>query len=194
MNRPRSRRGFLASVVTTVVVTTGGFEYTSGGPTGPPLDSGTVPADWFACDEVSRPDPDPPDGSTLEPRPYPSSPSSLDHGTVEYVTTFERAYRRNAFLGQYGAAARAVDLRRTDGRVAAVGPSSDPDAVMVAIRYDLTTETGRSSVEPRDRWDVRVVYYVDENVVLRARYHGVAEELRFEPDPRRQGELVACFD
>jgi len=194
MNRPRSRRGLLASVVTTVAVTTGGFEYTSGGPTGPPLDSGTVPADWFECDEVSRPDPEPPDGGTLEPRTYPSSPSSMDVDMVEYVTGFERAYRHNAFLSQYGAAARTVDLRRTDGRATAVGSATTPDAVMVAIRYDLTTGTGRSSTESRDRWDIRVVYYVDENVVLRSQYHGVAEELRFEPDPRTQGELVACFD
>ncbi len=194
MNRPRSRRGLLVSVATTLAVTTGGFEHTAGGSTGPPLDSGTVPADWFACDDVSRPDPDPPDGSTLEPRPYPSSQPSLDADVVEYVTAFERAYRHNAFLDRYGTAARSVDLRRTDGRASAVGAPSNPDAVVAAIRYDLTTETGRSGVEPRDRWDVRVVYYVDENVVLRARYHGVAEELRFEPDPRRQGKLVACFD
>lgn len=194
MNRLRPRRGFLASVVTTVAVTTGGFEYASGGPTGPPLDSGTVPADWFECDDVSRPDPDLPDGAPLEPRTYPSSPSSLTDDMVAYVTAFERAYRHNAFLGQYGAAARTVDLRRTDGRAAPVGAPSDPDAVMVAIRYNLTTGTGRSRADPRDRWDIRVVYYVDENVVLRAQYHGVAEELRFEPDPRQQGELVACFD
>ncbi|WP_435551202.1 hypothetical protein [Natrinema sp. CGMCC1.2065] len=194
MNRLRPRRGFLASVVTTVAVTTGGFEYASDGPTGPPLDSGTVPADWFECDDVNRPDPDPPDDAPLEPRTYPSSPSSLDDTMVEYVTTFERAYQHNAFLGQYGAEARTVDLRRTDGRVAAVGSATNPDAVMVAIRYDLTTGTGRSSVDSRDRWDIRAVYYVDENVVLRSRYHGLAEELRFEPDPRTQGELVACFD
>lgn len=63
----------------------------------------------------------------------------------------------------------------------------------MAILYDVTTRT-RQVRGGRNEWDIRVSYYVDENVVLRARYDGVAEELTFDPDPRTQGDLVACFD
>lgn len=193
MNRPCSRRGLLATVVTTVAVTTGGFEYTSSDSTPPPLESGIVPADRYDCQEVSRPEPEQAETNALQPRTYPSPPSSLVPGAVQYVTAFERAYRQNAFLVQYGSAARTIDLRRKDSRTAAIGSIANPDAVMVTIIYDLTTETGQSA-EPRDRWEIRVVYYVDENVVLRSQYHGIAEELRSEPDPRTHGELVACFE
>ncbi|MFC6768990.1 hypothetical protein [Natrinema soli] len=211
MNRPRSRRALLASVVTTAAVATGGFEHVSNTANRPPLESGSVPADWYDCRSVTRPEPRlSTDDNALEFRTYPSLPSgsgskeagdssdrspppSLVDSAAEYVTEFERAYRQNAFIVQFGNETRTFDLRRSDHRTAAIGSSTNADAVMVAIRYDLTLGTQQSAVDPRDEWDVRVTYYIDENFVLRARYDGVAEDLSLEPDPRRQGELVACL-
>jgi|GEM_PF-656381 len=211
MNRPRSRRALLASVVTTAAVATGGFEHVSNATNRPPLESGTVPADWYDCQSVTRPEPDTPtDDGALTPRPYPSlpwgsvseeasdssdrSPPLLVDGAAEYVTEFERAYRRNAFITQFGNMTRTFDLRRSGHRTAAIGSSTNADAVMVALRYDLTLGTHLSAADPRDEWDIRVTYYIDQNIVLRARYDGVAENLSLEPDPRRQGELVACLN
>lgn len=210
MNRPRSRRALLASVVTTAAVATGGFEHVSNAANRPPLESGTVPADWYDCQSVTRPEPDTPtDDGALEPQPYPSlssgsgsdeagdssdrSPPSLVDSAAEYVTEFERAYRRNVFIAQFGNATRTFDLRRRAHRTAAIGSPTNADAVMVVIRYDLTLATEQSAADPRDEWDIRVTYYVDQNIVLRARYDGVAEDLSLEPDPRRQGDLVACL-
>ena len=208
MNRPRSRRALLASAVTVAVVT-GGFEYASDVTDTPPLESGTVSADWYECSSVTRPAPSvPADDDALAPKPYPPPPSaigpatdrnrstdsaSLVDQTVAYVTEFERAYRRNAFLARYGATAQTIELRRKGYRARTLGSSPDPEAIMVVIRYDLRMGTQQAATGPRDQWDVHTVYYVDENVVLRAQYNGVADELRFEPDPRTQGQLVACF-
>lgn len=210
MSRLRSRRGLLASVVTTAAVSTGGFEHVSNATNRPPLESGTISADQYDCRSVTRPEPDmPTDDDALAPLPYPSpplatdsaedapsehaSPPSLVDSAAEYATEFERAYRRNEFIARFGNETRTFYLRRTKHRTAAIGSSTNADAVMVAIHYNLTTGTQQSATDPRDEWDIRVTYYIDENVVLRARYDGVAEELTLEPDPRWQGELVACF-
>lgn len=208
MSRPPSRRTLLASVTAAVAVTTGGFEYGSNATNTSPLESGTVSPDWYECNSVVRPEPTAPtDDDALAPKPYPAPPSvlspaatrdrsndssSLRDETVAYVTEFERAYRQNEFLVRYGATTRTFELRRTGYRTRTLGSSSNP-AIMVAIRYDLRLGTQQSATGPRDQWDVHTVYYVDEHVVLRARYNGVADELSFEPDPRTDGELVACF-
>ncbi|WP_408959891.1 hypothetical protein [Natrinema sp. 74] len=208
MDRSRSRRAFLASAATTVGVTAGGFEYDSS-KTNSSLESGTVPDGWYECNEVTRPDPDAPsDENALEPRTYPSPPSSLLDGESggstdrsspsgntasagEYVTAFEQVYRRNAFVARYGGVTRTFEFRLDARRTSPVGSDTDPAAVLVALVYDLTTETRRSP--PNDEWDIRVTYYLDENVLLRAQYEGIADKPSVTPDPRRQGDLVACF-
>ena len=208
MSRPPSRRTFLSSVTAAVTVTTGGFERGSTTTDTSPLESETVAPDWYECTSVVRPEPTvPDDDDTLVPNPYPARPSafgpagvhdrpigsSLRDETVAYVTEFERVYRRNDFLVRYGATARTFEFRRTGYRTRSLGSSSNP-AIMVAIRYDLRLGTQQSATGPRDQWGIHTVYYVDEHVVLRARYDGVADDLSFEPDPRTHGELVACFD
>lgn len=210
MSRPPSRRALLASVVTTVAVSTGGFQHVSNAVDRPAFESGTIPADYYDCHSVTRPEPDvPTNGDALAPLPYPSPPSatdstekddSSDHASssvlvdnaAAYATEFERAYRRNQFIAQFRNVTRTFDLRRTKHRTAAIGSSTNADAVMVAICYNLATGTRRSAADPRDEWDIRVTYYIDENFVLRARYDGVADELALEPDPRWEGDLVAC--
>jgi hypothetical protein len=189
MKRPRSRRSLLASIsAAAAAVTTGGL---AGPATDRSLASGVVPADRYDRRDAVRPDP--PDDAALEPGSYPSNrtpPLSVTTGVIRYVTDFERAYRRNAFLVRYGPAARSFELRRTGRRAAAVDPAASVDAVLVAIVYDLTART-RYGAE--DEWGTRVTYYVDANVVLRARYDGVAADPAFEPDPRTNGAPVAVI-
>ncbi|ELY79338.1 hypothetical protein C487_06503 [Natrinema pallidum DSM 3751] len=209
--RQPSRRTVLASIATTAAVATGGFESDPSGVTAPSLESGIVPADRHDCSDVERPEPDRTDSAdTLESLPYPAPPSKANaggdrspaagsrssavYGVSRYVTEFERAYRRNAFLARYGSLARTVTLHRTAYRTAPIDPAGTGDAVLVAIRYNLTKGTRQSFADQRTEWDVRVVYYFDERILLRARYNGVAEELSFDPDPRTHGTLVACVD
>lgn len=219
MSRPRSRRALLASVATTAAATTGGFEYPAGGTSRSSLRFEIVPADRYECDAVDRPEPEPTaDDDALDPRAYPAPPSAT--GTDEnrtpsawsssapspspgasssspttvsqYVVDFERAYRQNAFLVRFGSMAGTVDLRLTDRRLSTVTTGDERTAVLVALCYDLTTGTRQSA--PTTEWDIRVTYYVDERIVLRAQYDGLAQEPAFDPDPRTQGELVACFE
>ncbi|WP_226004963.1 hypothetical protein [Natrinema salinisoli] len=212
MNRPLSRRALLASVATTTAVATGGFESDPSDAPEPSLESKALPPDRYDCSDVDRPEPDPPaDEDALEPRPYPERPSETRleetnevsdrvpasvplYGTDRYVIDFERAYRRNAFVAQYGPIARRFEFRNTASRTVPIDSAADGAALLVVILYDVTTGTRQAMGGSRNEWDVRVTYYVDENVVLRARYDGVAEELTFDPDPRRQGDLVACVD
>ncbi|WP_226482346.1 hypothetical protein [Natrinema amylolyticum] len=210
MNRPRSRRTFLASIATTAAVATGGFEHDSSRAAGQSLESETVPADRYDCSDVDRPEPEQSDDeAALEPLEYPTLPSAANagedrssadgsrspavYGVTKYVTEFERAYRRNAFLVQYESMARVFDLHRTAYRTAPIDSTADRDAVLVAIRYNVTRGTRQSTTNHRTEWDVRVVYYLDEQFLLRAQYDGVAETVTFDPDPRTQGTLVACF-
>ncbi|WP_255681724.1 hypothetical protein [Natrinema sp. SYSU A 869] len=155
MTPPRSRRTVLASIAATAALATGGFEYNSSRATGASLESGTVPADRYDCSDVDRPEPDSSDDeAALEPLEYPTLPSeanaSEDHspadgsrspamyGASRYVTEFERAYQRNAFLVQYGSMARVFDLHRTAYRTVPIDSTADGDAVLVAIRYNVT--------------------------------------------------------
>lgn len=210
MNRPRSRRTLLASIATTAAVGTGGFEYDSSGVAGTNLEDGIVPADHYECSDVDRPEPDPTtDEDALEPRAYPSPPwetsageasdsapeaSSLVYGASRYVTAFERAYRRNAFLDRYQSATRTFDLQRAAYRTVPIESETNREAVLVALRYNVTMGTQPNAVTPRDEWDIRVTYYLDERLLLRARYNGVTKGLAVDPDPRTHGTLVACFD
>ena len=208
MSRLPSRRTVLSSVAAAMAVTTGGFERGSDATETSPLESETVAPDWYACASVERPEPTAPaDDDALSPKPYPTRPSAFDPAgaydrstdsslrdeTVAYVTAFERAYRQNDVLDRYGSTARTFEFRRTGYRTKILESSPIP-AVMVAIRYDLRVGTQQSATDPRDLWGVQTAYYVDEHIVLRARYGGVADTLSFEPDPRTHGELVACFD
>lgn len=193
MTRPRSRRALLASVATSAAVATGGFESPSNEMNAPSLESGTVPTDWYECSDVTRPEPDASDDEdTIEPREYPSLPLSLRDGAAQYATDFERAYRQNAFLVRYGSTTRTFELRRNDQRTETVGSTEKTNAVLVAIVYDLAT--GTRHAPQSDEWDTRVTYYVGENIVLRAKYDGIARKPTFEPDPRVHGDLVACFE
>lgn len=192
MRRPRSRRSLLASVPATCVALTGCFEGRLTGSDGP-SESGVVPADAYDCDDTDRPAPSAPShDEALEPADYPDPPESVLEEADDYVREFEESYRRNEFLAEYGPATRAFDFRLVSRQVDVVESEDDRDGVLVSIVYHLTTET-RQADQP-DEWDTRVTYYVDENVVFRARYDGIADSPSFDPDPRDEGVPVTCLE
>lgn len=156
-----------------------------------PPDSGVVSADAFDCDDVERPDPSTPDrDGALEPATYPDPPAPSAETVDEFVREFEAAYRRNAFIETYAEEAVGFDFEFDSQRTNEVESESGRDAVLVSIVYHLTTET-RPSNSSSEQY-TRVTYYIDENIVLRAAYEGVADSPSFDPDPRTEGEPVAC--
>lgn len=191
MRKPRSRRALLTSMVGLSLGAAGCFEgdFTE---SDDPLDSGVVPADTFDCDDVDRPEPTPPArDDALEPALYPPPPNPLLESVGEYVREFEAAYQQNDFLAEYGSETDGFDFDLGERETKPVDAESDRDAKLVSLVYDLTTET-RGNPEESER-SVRVTYYVDEHIVLRARYSGFADGPSFDPDPRSEGDPVACF-
>ena len=156
------------------------------------LDSGVVPADAFDCDEVDRPDPLSPEREgALEPVSYPDPPTELPESALKYVREFEAAYRRNNFIEEYGSETEDFEIEFDTWETDDVDSESDREAVLVAIVYDRTRKT--RATPPETEQYTRVTYYIDANIVLRARYDGIAQEASFDPDPRSAGEPVACF-
>lgn len=191
MRRPRSRRALLASVASLSLGIAGCSEGNLAG-SDEPLDSGVVSADEFDCTDVERPEPEAPDREgALEPAPYPDPPDSLE-AADEYVREFEEAYRRNAFIEDYGSEAAGFDFEFDTRQTDEVESDAEREAVLVSVVYHLTTETRQTA--PTSEQYIRVTYYVDENIALRARYSGIAEGPAFDPDPRDAGEPVACFE
>lgn len=191
MRKPRSRRALLTSMVGLSLGVAGCFQgnLTESEES---LDSGIVSADTFDCDDVDRPEPmEPSRDDALDPALYPTPPNPLLESADEYVREFEAAYRRNAFLEEYGSETDGFDFQFEEGETKPVDTESDRDAKLVSLVYDLTTETRGNPAESER--SVRVTYYVDEHIVLRARYSGFADGPSFDPDPRNAGEPVACF-
>lgn len=192
MPTPRSRRSLLASVLPLTAAIAGCFDGRFAG-SDAPAESGIVATDAYDCDDVDRPDPSmPSDGEALEPADYPEPPASVLEGADSYVREFEEAYRRNTFLAEYGPETREFGFRFETRQVDHVASNDDREAVLVAVVYHLSAET-RQADRP-DEWDTRVTYYVDDHVVLRDRYEGVAGDPSIDPDPRADGEPVACFE
>lgn len=192
MRRPRSRRALLASLLPVTAGLTGCFD--SRLPESEkPLESGVVPVDAYDCADTERPLPATPSvDDALEPASYPVPSEPLLDDVDQFVREFEAAYRRNAFIEAFGAVTRAFDFRFGTRRTNEIESESDRDAALVSMVYHLETETATGGERPE--WATRVTYYVDENIVLRARYDGIADGPKFEPDPRSAGEPVACFN
>lgn len=191
MRKPRSRRALLTSMVGLSLGAAGCFEGDLTESDESP-DSGVVPADRFDCDDVDRPEPTPPArDDALEPALYPTPPNPLLESVDDYVREFEAAYRQNAFLAEYGSETDGFDFDLEERETKSVDTESDRDAKLVSLVYDLTTKT-RGNPEESER-SIRVTYYVDEGIVLRARYSGFADGPSFDPDPRSEGDPVACF-
>ncbi|MDQ2050866.1 hypothetical protein RBH26_10260 [Natronolimnohabitans sp. A-GB9] len=187
-----SRRALLASVFPSSAVLAGCFENRFTGSDEAP-DSGAVSTDDYDCDDVDRPEPSEQLlEEALEPAAYPEPPTPLSEDVGTFVHEFETAYRRNEFIEEYGAQTRSFEFRLEDRHAETIDSTSERDAVLASIVYTLSTATRHDEFPPER--DTRVTYYVDENVVLRARYGGIANEPEFDPDPRDSGDPVACFE
>lgn len=195
MRAPRSRRALLTTLPLISVACAGCFD---GRPTsaGDDTNANVVASDEYDCDDVERPSTEPleeRDERTLEPVDYPDPPGDLLETVDQFVREFEEAYRRNGFLEEYGAAMRSFDFQYRTTRVKAAESAPDRDAALVAVVYDLSIETVQ---DDQREWDTRVVYYVDDTVVLRARYRGIdaGGQPEFRPDPRHAGTAVDCLE
>lgn len=195
MNTPRSRRSLLASAVPFAMALTGCLEEELKRTDADDSSNDVIAADAYDCADVDRPEPETPSHeNALEPASYPSAPEPILEGVDQYVIDFEEAYRRNAFVAEFGAEARVLDFQFDARQVDEIDAESDRDAALISVVYNVKTRTRRQT-EPSSTWDTRVTYYVDEHVVLRARYTGgIADGPSFDPDPRLEGEPVACIE
>ncbi|ELY91101.1 hypothetical protein C483_10466 [Natrialba hulunbeirensis JCM 10989] len=165
----------------------------------------TLPGTDVDCTAVSRPTAFPPtsadedtSGVEFELLEYPPDPAKRSQSALAYVSALERAYRQREFLAGHGDQARDFELSIGQHRLSAVADEDrdhdsednrDQDGVLVSLVYDLVTETVHTE---HAEWDVRVTYFLNDRVALRAQYDGIGTEPSFDPDPRADGELVAC--
>ncbi|APX97417.1 hypothetical protein [Natronorubrum daqingense] len=200
MRTPRTRRSLLSSVLPVTAALAGCFDGQLARTDDD--DAELVSPDEYDCGDRDRPDPEEPvAGEALERVSYPTAPESVSDDAETYALEFEQAYRQNAFLEEYGSEAHDVhfDLERNRMTEIEGNPDVESDAemeteaVVVSIVYDYTTATSQGS-NPTER-GTRVTYYIDENVTIRARNQGIADEPEFEPDPRGEtGTVVACSE
>ena len=156
-------------------------------------------ADRYDCGAVDRPEPaEPDDEHALEPRPYPAfdfdpdSTASFSAAAEAFVVEFERTYRRNALIERYGERAYRIQFYERDDGTETIETGGADDAAVVSLGYDLAY---RTSEDATDAPGSRAVYYVDERLALRGPDGGGEPGgSLFEPDPRDEGTLVACFD
>jgi len=155
-----------------------------------------------SCSAVSRPMAEPVDrDGALAPREYPGRPPSEPAGeaALEYVTTFELAYRQNAEMianteittdGERDSYLTRFDISVQDSWVTA-GPAN---SAVVRLQY-----IGSGTIHPGMEFDYStqyVTYYVDSARVVRARTtrHGFDGADALDPNPWADGSPVACFE
>ncbi|WP_255169221.1 hypothetical protein [Natrononativus amylolyticus] len=160
----------------------------------PPLESSVE----FTYDcPVTPPEPPsaPADDEAIPPLEYPEPPASLSHEDVlEYVTRYEEAHRRNAFVDYHREDAAGFGFEPTAAQVGAVG--NGEERVVVSLVYDIASAIHHDdgSQSAGDEWETRVTYSVDDRVVLRAESDRASPDPEFEPDPRFEGEALECFE
>lgn len=180
--------------------------------TNPQTDTPTATAGWatdipetppsVSCSAVSRPIAEPVDREgALAPREYPGPPPTelTDKAAVEYVTTFELAYRQNDEMvantdvttgDERDSYLTRFDISVQDSWVAA-GPS---DSAVVRLQY-----VGSGTIHPGTSFDYvtqYVTYYVDSTRVVRAKttQYDFEGTDALDPDPWTDGDPVACFE
>ncbi|QLG60648.1 hypothetical protein [Halorarum salinum] len=151
----------------------------------------------YDCETADRPEPDAPDTSAeeaVEPTSYPDPLDSFDDddSTVEYVEAYERAYRRNTLVAEWGA-------RLTQFFVGIEGTksfSSPGNAALVRIQYHYSETVERSGgTVIGDSPTIFVTYYLDQSVLIRAESSDRPEDLAaLDPDPWLAGDPVECFE
>ncbi|MFP4529781.1 MAG: hypothetical protein ACLFNC_00665 [Halodesulfurarchaeum sp.] len=143
------------------------------------------------CGELSRPEPDAPTaGEAIQPVDYPGPPPTPleETAALEYVSAFERAYRRNLeiqsaspYLIEYGLSEtdRAVEERGTDGYL-----------VRLEYVFHGTIADGPAS----DSAPTRVSYALDPGLVVRAGADTSDGPDEDWPEVSTAGTAVACFE
>lgn len=151
----------------------------------------------YDCETADRPEPDAPDASeeeAVEPLSYPDPLDSFDDDTttIEYVEAYERAYRRNTLVAEWGAQLIQFSMgiegtKRFDSPV---------DAALVRIQYHYSETVEQSDgTVVGDSPTIFVTYYLDQSVVIRAESSDRPEDLdALDPDPWLAGNPVECFE
>lgn len=193
-----NRRKFLKICSCGIVTTLAGCTVTRNG-TPEETDRQTANTPAYDCATASRPEPDPSTSSDVNRRSYPDVPTSLTASSAaDFVREYERAYRRNALLVEYGSALEnqstsIYDSRRFDSPAGA-------HIIRLHTKYSFTaSETPSDDGETAapvagDSPETYVTYYVDSSVVMRTeavRYNIDTSEL--QPDPYDSGVVLECF-
>lgn len=151
------------------------------------------------CERASRP-PETPIGDAETPTDasqYPERPESLsDDSTVEtYLTTYERAYRRNALADQYGDELTTAGVplgatRHFDSR-----EGSAVVRVRYQYYYEYSSDPETTAVVHADSATTYATYYLDDRVLVRAEASGMLDdESVLRPDPWDSGAVVECWE
>lgn len=147
----------------------------------------------YDCSRASRPEPSAPDSSdSVKPASYPDPPADPedDDRLVAFVEAFEEAYRRNSLVERDGEYITYFEFFTSE-----TWTEDAPEGAGVAgVEYVFTyREEFDGDVGIGDSAPQTAVYYVDDSVALRAhrkgrRGHSVV------PDPREDGDEVACYE
>lgn len=147
----------------------------------------------YDCSRASRPEPSTPDGAdAVAPATYPDPPETpdTDAQTVAFVEEFEAAYRRNRLVQRWRG-----NLTSFGFSAAETWTGDAPGGAGVAgVEYTFYYQTeSNGDVAVADSPSHTAVYYVDGSVGLRA--HRERSRTRGEePDPREDGDEVACYE
>lgn len=145
-----------------------------------------TPADLPTVVRPPAAEPPNPTEDTVSPLPYPDKPASYTAETVaEFVQSYERAYRRNGLLDEYGRSligqTSAFDWTHT------LAVADDAGVGRSQYRYSETVERTNGIVIGDSPTHV-VAYYVDDAVVVRAERTGRQENRDvLAPDPWETG-------
>lgn len=147
----------------------------------------------YGCDNADRPSPPPYAGESISRARYPPRPESLSDAEriVGYVEKYERAYRRNDLLVDYGADLEQFDMSAPLGRI-----YDAPDgAAVVRLEYSFSFKARRGGATVHgDSLLNYATYYVDDEVLIRASSRrDVADASAPAPDPWDTGTPVECF-
>lgn len=156
--------------------------------------TGRADAPEYDCSRASRPEPSAPDRSdAVRPAAYPDPPANpgTDAQVTAFVEDFEAAYRRNLLVQRWG-----ENLTGFGFSTSATWTADARSAAGVAgVEYTFYYETGRpeETVVHADSPYHTAVYYVDDSVALRAHREG-SRSRGDDPDPREDGDEVACYE
>lgn len=172
----------------------------TGGPLGDAFGSSTqrqtpsatateTPPEPPSCTDPGRPEPE--RGSDgVEPMSYPATRPDLEESEAmgDYITAYERAYRTNSLLEEYGTDLTYVTVVEGNPRFF----DSSSASVIGRLEYFYVFET----TEDRTRSPtVYASYYIDDSVVVRTWSRGyIGDESELDPDPREVGDVLECFE